>query len=306
MATNMSASGALLARMLIALLSGATFTGFRLDRFSPRELLSRLGAAGPTHLSLAPSVLRRLHAAARGTRALASVVEVATVGEPLRWSDVQRCRELCSPSVAVVNRFGSTEAGIVAELQVGPDEPIGEGAMSVGFPTPGRNLWIAADDGSPAPSGRTGRIVIDGIFGTDGFPLEDLGGGRSRFMSHDLGRVDAHGELWFEGRGDRMAKVGGARVEPSSVEDVLRSISGILDAAVIPLEVAPDEYRLVAYLVVTEFAPDLETIRRRTAEQVVAIAVPFRFHLSTQPLPLLDSGKIDRLRLECWGNERAD
>lgn len=297
-ATNLSASGAFRNRVLVALLSGSRFTGFPLNRHPPSELLSRLLKDGVTHLSCTPSVLRRLHAAAKGRIVLDSVEEFASVGEVLQWSDVRRARELCGPQVTVLNRFGSTEAGIVTGRYVRPDEPIADGPLSVGHPTPGREVWIKGDDGNPVPVGEVGRIVIDGIFATVGADLENLGDGRSRFVSQDLGRLDAEGALWFEGRADRMVKIAGTRVEPAGVEDVLRDIPGVLDAAVLPVEVAPAEYRLVAHIVVGDVAPDVAVLRRTAAERIVDIAVPVRFHLRSEPFPLLPSGKIDRRRLE--------
>lgn len=297
LASNLPVSPAFRHRLGLALLSGSAFVGFPLDRFSPSELLRRLAEEGVTELSVTPSILRRLHLAAGGRPALAGIRSVSSVGEPLHWADVVRARELCGPQVTVINRYASTEAGIVSARTIGPDEPVTDGPVDVGRPHPGRSVWIEAADGDAAKVGTVGRIVIEGPFTTEGMPLEDLGGGHSRFRSGDLGRLDERGSLWLHGRDDRMVKVAGMRVEPAAVEDVLRHVPGVLDAAVLPVPIAEAEVRLVAHVVVDDDGPDLATLRHAVGEQVTAIAVPVRFHLRRDPLPLLPTGKVDRQTL---------
>jgi len=296
-ATNFSSTGAFSNRLVSALLAGSAFTAFPLSRYPLSVLLRRLDSSGVTNLSATPSVIRRLHTAARGRRVLPRVDRVDSVGEPMHWTDIRLIREFCGSDVVVVNRYGSTEAGIVSARTVAPDEPILDGPLSVGSPVPGRTVWIADDTGDPSPNGHTGEIVIEGVFMTRGMPLEPLPDGTARYRSADRGRIDAAGELWFEGRADRMVKVAGVRVEPSAVERVLCSITGVTDAAVLPVPIGQDEWRLVAHVVVTTNGPSPARMRQEVGGRIAPIAVPVRFHLRSDPLPLLPSGKLDVQRL---------
>jgi len=293
LAVNFSHSGAFRSHITTAALTGSRLVGFPLDRLPPATLLERLGGEGITGLLATPSVIRRLHLAARGSPALPGVRSVISFGEVLRWSDVTRVRELCGTGVTVVNRYGSTEAGLVTERIIAPDEATGDGPIDVGRPWTGRSVWIDRGDGTAAAPDEVGRIVVEGPFTTEGFPLEDLGDGIARFRSGDLGRIDASGALWFEGRADRMVKVAGMRVEPGTIEDILRGVPGVLEVAVLPVPVGEGEVRLVAHVVVAEDGPDVDELRRATAERVIAVAVPVRFHLRRDPLPLLAAGKVD-------------
>src|SRR5262249_52380220 len=52
------------------------------------------------------------------------------------------------------------------------------------------------------------------------------------YATGDLGRLDADGYLWYEGRRDDMFKVKGATVYPTEVEGGLRAIAGVSQAFV--------------------------------------------------------------------------
>ena len=52
------------------------------------------------------------------------------------------------------------------------------------------------------------------------------------YPTGDLGRLDAAGYLWFDGRLDDMFKVKGATVYPAEVEAALRSLPGVRQAHV--------------------------------------------------------------------------
>lgn len=292
-AANLSASPLLLLRMSAALLAGSRFVGFRLDRFPPGELIRRLAEEDITDFHVAPSVIRRLHLAARGRGRLIGVERVQCVGEPLYWTDVTAIRELCGPDVTVMNHYGATEVGRATCRTIHPDESVASGPVDVGTPHTGRHVWVVRDDGEPAAVDETGRVVIEGRFDAEGFPTEDVGDGVGRFVTGDLGRIDPSGALWIEGRADRMVKVAGVRIESGAVEDVLRGVTDVLEAAVLPVAIGGGEVRLVAHVVVGEHGPDADTLRRATAAQIPAVAVPVRFHLRRDPLPLLASGKVD-------------
>jgi fatty-acyl-CoA synthase len=276
-----------------SILAGERITGFPLGRFAPGELLARLAAAEPTLLLLTPTLLRHLHRASAGRVVLGTVDEVQIMGEQLRWTDVALAREVLGPAVTVRHQYGSTEIGLVAQRVVPPDEPLGAGPVSVGHPIVGRHVWIADDDGAPVGDGRSGSIVIEGAFRVEGIVTEGLPDGTERFVIGDRGRFDAAGELWIEGRMDRMVKIAGSRVEPGAVEDVLRTLPGVRDAVVLPLAVTPEDVRLIAHVVVTDDAPSADELRHLAAQQLSSMSVPARFMLHRDAFPVLASGKVD-------------
>lgn len=111
------------------------------------------------------------------------------------------------------------------------------------------------------------------------------------FTVGDLGRLDADGYLWLDGRRDDLVITGGVNVYPAEVESVLLACPGVVDVAVFGL---PDErwgHRVCA-AVVGEATPDqvvawghdrLAPYKR--PKEVYAVA----------DLPRTASGKVRRL-----------
>jgi len=298
-ATNLSMTGVTYTRCLRALLVGDRFTGFHLNRYPPRRLVASLVASAPTQLACTPTVLRHLGAMVGQTEsALASVRSIAVAGESLRWSDVAVARRMCGPDVVVENVYGSTETGRIAARVIDPHEPLGDGPVPVGRSPAGRTIWIAKPDGSPAPAGMVGGIVIDGVFTTSGISLEELGDGRSRFRSADLGHLDLSGTLWLEGRSDRVVKVAGMRVDPAVAEEALLRFPGVLGAAVVAAEME-NSTRLVAHLIVAQdLTLDLTGVRSAVTGRLPPVLVPARFFARSEPFPMLPSGKTDYRTLQ--------
>jgi len=285
LAASLSMTGITLTRCLRALLSGDRFTAFALNRYPPRALIESLASMTPSHLACTPTVLRHLTAISMSSgTVLESVETVRVAGEPVRWSDVAAARQLCGPGVMLENIYGSTECGRVSMRTVLPDEAMGDGSVSAGRPIDGRVVWVAQEDGSPAPTGVSGTLVIEGPFSTTGMPLEDIGLNRYRYRSNDIGHLDEMGHLWM-------------RLDLSVAEEALLKIPGVMDAVVVAVAIG-DGVRLVAHVVIeAESSLDAAGLRRRLAGDLAPIRLPARFDIRTEPFPLLASGKKDLLAL---------
>lgn len=102
--------------------------------------------------------------------------------------------------------------------------------------------------------------------------------------------VGSSGGFEVLGRGDDAVTVGGATVSTGDVEDVLRTLPGVHDAAVVGVP-----HRLlgqqVGALVVTD--RDLARLRQDARDRLAGPALPRRW-VTTQALPRTSSGKIDR------------
>lgn len=297
-ALPMAGSTAVILAVGRALAEGIPVTLLDPLRIAPSVFVQHLADHGITALRMPASLLRRLARSIGPGVALPDVRSVSVYGEALLWSDVALVRASLSPDCTVTTSYGITEGGRVTVRTVAPDEPIGEGSVGVGAPIPGRRVWIDAGDGRPAPVGVEGAIVVEGRLHRHGAGIEQLPDGEARARPGDVGRLEVDGTLTLLGREDRMIKIAATRVEPDLVEDVLLGIPGILEAAVVAVEVAPSEFRLVAHVVVdaarAPSRPDLLAVLRR---RVAPPAVPARISLRTEPLPTLVSGKVDRPRL---------
>lgn len=288
-------TGATAQSIVASLLLAVPVLALDLLRVAPSTVLHRFHEARSTHVRLVPSVLRRLLVATPPDVRLPHVRLIGGGGDPMLWDDVARLRPLLSPQATILHSYGSTEVHGIAHRWITMDEPLGEGVVPVGRPGPGRHLWIDGGDGRPAGPGVVGEIVVEGRFHAVGPAFEELGGGVKRHRTRDLGELTPDGALIHRGRVDRMVKIGGVRIEPEAVESVLRTLPGVLDVAVVPVGDDPDRRRLVAHVVVDPtLAVDASGLRAEVAARVTSAAVPAAFHLRSEPLPLLASGKVDR------------
>lgn len=105
---------------------------------------------------------------------------------------------------------------------------------SCGKPFAGMEVRILDRDGDrPVAPGETGEIALRGphvMLGICGRSREEVFTADGFYRTGDLGRLDAEGFLFHQGRADDMFKVSGATVYPSEVTAALRSIDGV-DAA---------------------------------------------------------------------------
>ena len=99
-------------------------------------------------------------------------------------------------------------------------------------------------------AGRTGRIFVGNELVFDGY----TGGGGKTVVdglvsSGDLGRFDAAGRLFVEGREDEMIISGGENVFPREVEDAIAELEGVREVAAIGVADGDFGQRLRAFVV---------------------------------------------------------
>jgi D-alanine--poly(phosphoribitol) ligase subunit 1 len=149
------------------------------------------------------------------------------------------------PHARVVNTYGPTESTVaVTSVTIGPEHLDGT-ALPVGRAKPGTTILIRDGAGTTLPPGEPGEIVIAGDTVSVGylhrpdlteaaFTVVDLDGVPTpAYRTGDLGRLDAHGMLYFGGRLDGQVKLHGYRIELEDIETNLRRVTGVQQAAVL-------------------------------------------------------------------------
>ena len=202
--------------------------------------------------------------------------------------------------VTVLNGYGQAEIGEVigwtaADAKTHPDK-----VGAVGRPHPGVDLRIDRPDelGIGELQVRPPSLAAGYASGDDlGDRLTDDG-----FVhTGDLARIDDDGFVWIEGRMGDLINRGGNKVFPDEVEEVLASVPGVHEAAVVPA----DDDRLgqvpVAFVVVDEGddRPDPElndAMISACRSTLAAYKVPVRFE-RTDRLPRNEAGKLLRREL---------
>jgi long-chain acyl-CoA synthetase len=197
-----------------------------MDRFRVPEFVDLVLRHRPRAVSLVPSALSMVLDAGVEPVVFASV-EVVTSGTAHLPVAVQEAFEKRF-GVAVLPSYGATEfAGGVAGWNLALHKDWGKAKRgSVGRAQNGREIRVVAlDDGTEMPTGAQGRVEV-----------RTEGGDWVR--TTDLGRVDADGFLFIDGRTDDVIVRGGFKVTPDDIVRVLRDHPSVHDAGVTGI---PDE-----------------------------------------------------------------
>ncbi|HEY3067864.1 MAG TPA: class I adenylate-forming enzyme family protein [Methylomirabilota bacterium] len=134
--------------------------------------------------------------------------------------------------VPVAQAYGIIEAGLPC-INVRTD---GLPATSVGRPVPGYEVAVFAESGECVSAGVTGEIAVrgSGLFSAYYAPWqrrEDITHD-GWFLTGDIGRVDAAGALYLEGRKKAVIFVAGVKFFPEEVEACINRFPGVKESRV--------------------------------------------------------------------------
>ena len=272
---------------------GATLVLF--PRFDVDQVLAAARRRPPTFFPGVPPMYERLAVAAAERGVDLSATRVAISGAmPLPVATAQRWEQVTGG--LVVEGYGMTEASpIVLGNPVGPTRRIG----TVGLPYPSTQMRVVDPDDPTvdrAP-GERGELLVRGPQVFAGYwnrPEETaavlLPGGWLR--TGDVVVVDDDGFVTVVDRIKELIISGGFNIYPSEVEDALKAVDGIADAAVVGLPTASGSEEVVA-AVVLERPLDLEAVREATRATLAAYKVPRRV-VAVEELPRSQIGKVLR------------
>ncbi|GAA3168957.1 MULTISPECIES: amino acid adenylation domain-containing protein [Streptomyces] len=281
------------------------------QRRDPRRLLAAIRAHGVRRLFCPPMVLEQLAVqdAAEGAEPL-PLQEIVTAGERLTLGKEVRAFLARMHGVVLENQCGPTEThAVVAHLMTGPPQEWPT-RPPIGRPLANTRIHVLDDRMRPVPVGVPGELYVTrpwlarGYLGRPELTAERFlpspfatEPGQLMYRTGDLVRWRPDGAVEFIGRADDQLKIRGYRVEPAETEARLRELPQVTEAAVLPVEVAPGDRRLVAYLT-TDSHRDCRPSRLRSllAESLPEYLIPTYF-LTVPRLPLTPTGKLDRQAL---------
>jgi long-chain acyl-CoA synthetase len=234
----------LIGHIAISLLVGAPLVlMYRLD---PRTTLETVAAEKATFTVGSITVFIGLMNAPDADRnALASLTKIYSGGAPIPPSTVRAFQAAFGHYIH--NIYGLTETTSPSHaVPWGAQAPVDEasGALSVGVPVYNTVVRIVGDDGQDLPPGQVGELVTAGpqvVVGYWNKPEESakaLPGGALR--TGDVGYMDSDGWFYIVDRKKDQINVGGFKVWPREVEDVLYEHEAVREAAVVGV---PDAYR---------------------------------------------------------------
>lgn len=273
-----------------SLLSGGRVT--ILDRFDADRLLDTVEREAATIMFAVPAIHERvLTRSAERVRALGSLRFFTSGSAPLP-SEVARSLERRTGQLPV-ERYGTTESGLdVSNPLDGPRVP-----GAVGWPLPGVELAIVAGEGDPVPPGEPGEIVLRGPQVFDGYRGHGLEEAflLDWFRTGDLGVIDAEtGFLRVVGRLKELIITGGMNVYPREVEEVIRSVPGVGDVAVLGVPSERWGEEVVAF--VSPPSISLDALAELISRSLAPYKRPKRI-VAVEAIPRTELGKTDSAAL---------
>ncbi len=264
------------------------------DSMSPRHIADLVRIHGITWMMAVPSFYEMmLDHAQGGATPMPSLRVLEAGGAWVSPEALERMERAFSARFLPV--WGSTETtgvglGMLAE---GPRRP-----GSTGKPIPGYGVRVVRDDGSDAAIDEVGELWMRSDATSVGYvnqPEETA----AQFVdgwyaTRDLVRIDADGFVWFSGRVSEMLKIGGIRVFPLEIEQVIATHPEVRGVVVVRAE---DRLRGEIARAIVQRAPgstvDARAVQAWCRARIASYKVPRIVELWDE-IPRLPNGKIDK------------
>ncbi len=203
-------------------------------------------------------------------------------------------REALPKHTDIFIMYGTTEAS--ARLTYLASEKFENNIDSIGKAIPGVTLKILDEKGNEMPLGQKGEIVASGPNIMQGYWNDKEATnkvlGHHGYITGDLGYQDKEGYFYIIGRKDNLLKVGGHRINPQEIEDVLMETGLLTEAIIIGF---PDE--LMGQKLMALATPKNNEISENLCLRECALRLPkykVPSHLEfVKSLPKNSHGKID-------------
>jgi acyl-CoA synthetase (AMP-forming)/AMP-acid ligase II len=260
-------------------------------RFDPEDTLRAVARHRASALAMVPVMLQRI--LELGTETIARydvgcLKVIALSGSVLPGELATRAMDTFGD--VLYNLYGSTE---VAWATIATPADLRQAPGTAGRPPLGTVVKLLDADGREVGPGEGGRIFVANEMMFEGY----TGGGGKEMVdglmsTGDVGRFDAGGRLFVDGRDDEMIVSGGENVFPREVEDLLADHREIEEAAVVGVEDEEFGQRLKAFVVARADAQLTEDgVKGYVKENLARYKVP-RDVIFVEELPRNATGKI--------------
>jgi malonyl-CoA/methylmalonyl-CoA synthetase len=203
----------------------------------------------------------------------------------------------------ILERYGMSETVMLSSNPYAPDARHGGQAErrggTVGFPLPGVQLRVSADDAKPCAVGEIGHIEVRGPNVFSGYwrmpekTAEEFSHD-GYFKTGDVGMVDARGYVSIVGRSKDLIISGGYNVYPAEIEGYINAMPGVAESALVGVP-HPDFGEVGVAVVIAKpgAAPDADAIVKALKANLANFKIPKRCFLVSE-LPRNAMGKVQK------------
>lgn len=286
-------------------LAGANIFVYDHEKFTPADILRKIGQYRITSLCAPPTIYRFLIREDLSKYDLSSLEYCTTAGEALNGAVYDTFKRLTG--VRLMEGFGQTETTLTLATFPWMEPKPG----SMGVPNPQYDIDLLTPDGRSAEDGEQGQIVIRtdrgkplGLFKeyylNDGMMHEVWHDGV--YYTGDVAWRDEDGYFWFIGRKDDVIKSSGYRIGPFEVESALMTHPAVVECAITGV---PDEIRGQVVKATIVLAPAYkdkagEELIKEIQDHVKRTTAPYKYPRVVEfvdELPKTISGKIRRVEI---------
>lgn len=288
--------------LLASLVSGGAIA-FR--HLTPRQTLDQLAVTQATWFSASPTMHQAILTGTTVRPPAKARLRFVRVGSAALTAGLRSSLEQFW-NVPVIESYGMTEAHQIASTPLSGHPPA---AGAIGAPVGADVAIVATADGAPQLWVRgpvvASRVTADGEHG-QAPTCEELQIQRAGWLpTGDLGGIDERGFMRIRGRIKDIISVGGEKVSPREVEEVLCGHPSVRDAVVFGV---PDKRygETVAALIVPRIAGELDeaALRGHVLEQLAPFKSPTRIAV-VEAIRAGRSGKVERRTLAReWSESR--
>ena len=273
------------------------------DKFDAHDILPMFKQYNITTFCAPPTMYRFFIKEDLSKYDLSSIEYSTTAGEALNPEVYEQWKR--ATGLSIYEGFGQTETTLSIYNPVGSVPKSG----SMGIPSPLYDVDLILPDGTPAPVGETGEIVIRtdkrtpcglfmGYYRDEEKTREAWSGGV--YHTGDTAWRDEDGYFFYVGRTDDVIKSSGYRIGPFEIESVIMELPYVLECGV---SAAPDEVRgqvVKASVVLTPGTEGTDELKKEIQNYVKEHTAPYKYPrivVFRDELPKTISGKIQRNKL---------
>lgn len=211
------------------------------------------------------------------------------------------------PKAKVFNSYGPTEATVAVTSILITKEVLNQYLpLPIGRPKRDTQIMILDEEENLSPDSSPGEIIIKGPSVSPGY-LNDSEKTKKAFFEEDDVRCYRTGDegffkdnlLFYSGRKDNQIKLHGYRIELEDIENKIKSLPKVRQAAVLPRMKDGKCYALNAFVSLEEnieVENELIFIRQELAKLLPEYMIPQKF-FNRDELPLTANGKVNRKQL---------
>jgi len=220
-------------------------------------------------------------------------------GAPMAGSTIEALNDVL-PGLKLFNAYGATET--LGALVICPSSHALAKRETIGVPIPMADVVIMNEDGVECEIGEVGELwlsaasVSAGYWEDEAATLREFVGGF--WKSGDLGAKDEDGFIRLLDRKKDMLNRGGFKIYSAEVEQVIMSVPGVLEAAVVGNSCPVLGERIHAFVTLEDGHDVVDrTLWEACSANLSDYKVPESWTISYTPLPRNANGKLIKMAL---------